>query len=82
MKNTAKELGITYNSGIIRTFRSLMDEVVYNWDYNTTPYITGEGVIVINNLAIGMDYTEYKTEVSQLYPGLYNKLREFLEMIQ
>ena len=71
-----------FNAEKIETFKDLMDEVVYDWEFNKDNLrLSEDGVFHMNKTSIGKNFLEYKTECHELADGLYDKLYKLYEML-
>jgi len=71
-----------FNCGKIETFREVMDQITYDWDYSYTLSKDNEGIFHVNKLSIGPDFLVYKTECSELAVGLYDRVSQLYDLLQ
>ena len=72
----------TPNCSPITTFKDLMSEVSYSWDYDYEIIKTKEGHYSLNKLYIAPEYVTYKMDCYDLAPGVFAKFEKFYELLQ
>ena len=79
-----KEKGVTvhFSSSKINTFKELFDHIEYDWSYDPKNLIKDGDLFVINKTTISREWLQYKTEVHEMAPGLYDKLQVFYDLLE
>jgi len=71
-----------FNCEKIETFKEVMDQITYDWDYSYTLSKDNEGIFHVNKLSIGPNFLVYKTECSELAAGLYDRVSQLYDLLQ
>jgi hypothetical protein len=75
-------IDIPENTLIIRNFKELMDEISYAWDFNYEMYKDEFGIYHVHKLSIGQNWAQYKTTLYHVYPGVYEDLEIFYQLVR
>lgn len=67
---------------VLETFKDLMNEIAYNWNYPINAIIkTEDGCYVVDKLYIQKDVVSYKTNHWYLAPGVYEQFEIFYGLL-
>ena len=67
----------------ITTFKELMSEIAYSYDYQYNEFsYMGDGEYCLNKLYIGPESVSYKTDYYELAPDVYQKFLVYLELLK
>jgi hypothetical protein len=66
---------------IISSFKELMNEISWSWNYPEYEFIKYDGGYVLNKLYIEPDCVKYKTDTWYLSPGVYEDFEAFLRFL-
>jgi len=65
----------------IVTFKDLMNEIAWSWEYPAYDFRLDGDTLVLNKLFITKKYAEYKTDRWELAPGVFDKAVEFYRLL-
>lgn len=65
----------------VKTFKELMDWIMYDWDYRYSLKKDSVGNFYVNKLYITKTHLTYKTECAELEQGLFEKLEKLWELL-
>lgn len=67
---------------IISSFKDLLNEIGYSWEYPAYDLVKHEDGYELNKLFITQDRVTYKMEEWTLAPGVYEELERFYNFLQ
>lgn len=73
---------IMYNEGTITSFKELLNEIAWSWEYPSYDLEkTEEGHFSLNKLYIAPDHASYKTQMWNLGPGVFAEVEAFYNLL-
>lgn len=71
-----------YNEGTITSFKELLNEILWSWDFPQYDLEkTEEGNFILNKLYIEPTRASYKTQEWTLAPGVFTEVEKFYKLL-
>lgn len=74
--------GTDFTDGTIRSFKELMNEIGWSWNYPQHELVDEGDCFAVDKLAITPTRVTYKTSRWELGPGVYDDVRRFYEFLK
>lgn len=70
-----------YSAGKFNSFKELLNEIGYSWEFPSYDFIKHDDGYELNKLFITPTRVSYKTEEWELAPGVYEEFEKFVAFL-